>query len=154
LGYTKNSFAVLDRPNSHTHMAPDLLTEVIARLEPPALPFVKLRVDLGRVVGQSICVQTGTQDAIVYARRVNRQGPTRFVCDRRPVDCHSVIVILKATAMPKAFILISAFIGDHAEPEPWDRNATPAAWEFWRHHALIWGAEPVVPGSETSHCPW
>lgn len=27
-------------------------------------------------------------------------------------------------------------------------------FEFWSSHALVWGSEPIVPGTETATCPW
>ena len=63
-----------------------------------------------------------------------------------------VVVILKRTE-EYGYVLLTAFIGKKAEPEPWDRSATEKSVEFWSVRALIWGHEPVVPGTETSECP-
>ncbi|HOZ36467.1 MAG TPA: hypothetical protein PLR18_01395 [bacterium] len=63
-------------------------------------------------------------------------------------------MILKKAEDVGGYILITAFVGGLSEPEPWDRNTTPASADFWANHALIWGCEPIVSGTETTRCPW
>ncbi len=107
------------------------------------------------IVGESVCVTTELRDQIVYAQRPKRFGLTRFVKNRKPEPCKSVVVILKtADGQPGAYVLVTAFIGQKAEPEPWDRNATANSREFWNSHALVWGAEPIIEATETPVCPW
>ena len=77
----------------------------------------------------------------------------REVIHRSPEPTQKVTVILKAGDAGD-YVLITAFIGASAEPEPWDRNATPQSVAFWNSHALVWGSEPVVPGTETDRCSW
>jgi len=154
LGFTANAVPVIDRPNSHRHLARPLLQEALLNLEIQPHDFAKVAIPMGRVVGECTCVETGPGDEIVYARRPNRLGLTRFVKNRMPAPCSSVLVILKPTQEFDAMVLITAFVGTAAEPEPWDRIATEQAWEYWTNHALLWGTEPIVPGTETSVCPW
>ena len=90
---------------------------------------------------------------------------TRFVKSRTPEPCSSVVVILKkADRQPGVYVLITAFIGRKAEPEPWDQRSfsqqsDPAeaerlSREFWAANALVWGSEEVFRGTETNECPW
>lgn len=148
VGITKNGISVIDRANSRSHLDSRLLTEALSRVDMPAIPFAKIIVPMRCVVGESTCVETTSSDTILFARCKDRKGPTRFVKDRTPVPCSNIIVILKATK-PGECILITAFISDHAEPKPWDAKATSQSRVFWQHHAMIWGSEPMVPGTST-----
>lgn len=155
IGFTADGKRVLDRASSHIHSLPHgVLAEAISRVEFGAPRFAKLVVPLGRIIGKSTCVETGPTDEIVFARRKNRYGYTRFVFDRSPIDCDSVVLVLMpACPGTNDLILITAFIGHGAEPEPWDMKATAASVEYWSHHALVWGSEPIESGTETLSCP-
>ena len=72
----------------------------------------------------------------------------------RACQTSRVTCVLKAGDVGDEYVLITAFIGAPAVPEPWDRNATAKSREFWDSHALVWGSEPTIPGTETSVCPW
>jgi len=154
----KSGEEVVDRFRSHLHstVAP-LLPDALARVEGRERQFLVEEVDFGRIVGQSTCVATGPGDEIVFAQRPGRWGLTRFIKNRQPEPTTSVVVILK-TAAGKGhegkYVLVTAFLGRKAEPEPWDPRATAASRDFWGSHALIWGSEPIVPGTETIVCPW
>jgi hypothetical protein len=133
------------------------LPAALARIKSGGRQFLVEEVDFGRPIGETICIATRPGDEIVYAQRPNRQGLTRFVKNRQPEPCNSVVVILKtADTVEDAgkYVLVTAFVGRLAEPEPWDRNATEKSVEFWSSHALIWGYEEVIPGTVTSVCPW
>ncbi len=146
---------IIDRLNSHVHNGVrQLLPEALATIQSEGRQFIVGEVDFGRPVGESACGATGPGDEILYAKRPRRWGLTRFVRNRTPEPCSSVVVILKKAEEDDSYILITAFIGRKAEPEPWDRNATAKSYAFWSSHALVWGSEPVVPGTETTVCPW
>jgi hypothetical protein len=87
-------------------------------------------------------------DEIVFAKRPGRFGLTRFVKNRKPEPCSKVVVILKKGNYDEV-VLVTAFVGHRPEPEPWDRNATAKSQAFWSTRALVWGSEPIVPGTET-----
>jgi hypothetical protein len=150
LGVTKDGITVIDRHNSLCHLARKLLAEALSRIDlSRATEFANISVPMLRVIGNSTCVPTDSNDMVVYAQRVDRAGITRFVIDRAAVPSSKIQVILKATADRSKWVLITAFIGDAAEPEPWDRKATPRSADFWRSHALLWGSQPVVPRTAT-----
>jgi hypothetical protein len=153
---TKDGVRVVDRYNSHLHESVEaILPEALARVEVTGRGFVVQQIDFDRVVGQSVCVETSSSDEVVYAKRPKRFGSSRFVKNRQAEPCSSVVLILKiADGEENAMVLITAFIGQLSEPEPWDRNATAKSLEFWSNHALIWGSEPIITGTETSECPW
>ena len=147
---------VVNRYISHLHESVlAVLPTALAQVESNGRGFFIEEVDFGQPIGETICVTTGPGDEIVYANRPKRRGPSRFVKNRAPEPCSSVVIILKtADDEPEAFVLVTAFIGHKPEPEPWDRNATPQSRAFWATHALVWGSEPVIFGTEVAECPW
>jgi hypothetical protein len=150
----KNGEEVVDRQRSHLHAGVvPLLAEAFAKIESRGRGFLVETVDFGRHVGEATRVETSEDDTIVFAQRLGRQGLSRFVKNRQPVSTQMVTVILKKGDRGD-YVLITAWVGTQAEPEPWDRNATLKSRDFWSHNALLWGSEPVVPGTETTVCPW
>lgn len=156
LGLLMSGEPVVDRYNSHLRESvAALLPVALAQISSQDRSFLIEEVDFGWPIGETTCLPTGPVDKIVYARRPKRSGLTRFVKGRAPEPCSSVVVILKtADDEPEAYVLVTAFIGHKPEPEPWDRNATANSRAFWNTHALVWGSEPVILGTETSECPW
>lgn len=154
LGTLASGQSVFDRHDSHLHgEIVNLLSEAFGKIFLTGEQFSVQEVDLGRIVGETICVSTSVDDEIVFAKRPKRAGLTRFVKNRQPNPTSSVVVILKAMD-EGGYILITTFAGSRSEPEPWDRNATEKSVEFWNTHALLWGKEEIIPGTETSVCPW
>lgn len=152
----KSGETVVDRQPSHLHEdAGRWLPQALARIESKGRDFINEEIGFGRVIGETVCVRTHPADQIIFAQRVNRLGLTRFVKNRQAEPCRSLVVILKRAAEDRSrFILMTAYVGHRAEPEPWDKSATERSVAFWDSHALIWGSEPIVPGTVTAVCPW
>ena len=152
----KSGEAVVNRYRPHSHNGIELLLpEALSRVESLGRDFFVEEVVFDHVIGETTCVTTGADDVVVFAKRPNRFGLTRFVKNRQPEPCSSVVVILKtADNQADAYVLVTAFVGHRPEPEPWDRNATANSRTFWNSHALIWGCEPIISGTETTECPW
>lgn len=152
----KSGERVVDRHHSHLHgdvMA--LLPAILAEIESGGKKFLVASHDFGRVIGETICIATGAGDEIVFAQRPRRQGLSRFVKNRMSEPSSALVAILMmARDEVDTYVLVSAFIGHPAEPEPWDRNATEKSVSFWNSHALVWGTESTIPGTETTVCPW
>ena len=154
LGKTKDDCFVHDRYNSHNHVPIALVKEAISQIEmPKELDYNLFEVDMKRVIGKCTLVATGIDDVIVYAKRPNRKGFTAFVKGREPVDCSTVVVILKRISL-KELVLITSWIGKRSPQEPWDPKATPESLPFWRTHAIVWGTEEVLSETATTMCPW
>lgn len=156
---------VVERYRSHNHVKlARLVVAALVRVRSQGRKYIAEEVDFGQPIGESICVATGPSDEIVYAQRPRRFGLSRFVKNRKPEPCSSVVVILKKAEDGDYYVLIAAFVGRMAEPEPWDfrnfsmqanpQEAERRAREFWSSHALVWGCEEIVPGTETAVCPW
>lgn len=154
LGNLRTGEPVYDRYNSHIHASvKGILPEALAKIA-GGRRFLVQELDFGRVIGESSCVPTGWRDTIVYALRPKRQGMTRFVKNRQPEPCSTAVVILKRDNYESYYVLITAFIGHESGPEPWDPRATKEDRKFWENHALVWGSEEVISGTETAVCPW
>lgn len=149
---------VFDRENSHVATHPTvlpLLDEALSCVLSERRKVIEETLWFNRVVGETICVETSEQDEVLYAQRPNRDGLTRFVKNRQPNSCSCVTVSLFQAAEGDKYILHTAYIGQKAPAEPWDeQRASDEAIAFWRSHALVWGREDVIPGTETSQCPW
>ena len=165
LGFLGSGESVFDRVDSHldghNEVSP-ILPEALLKIRAGG-GFVEAQVDLDRIVGETQCVATGVSDTIIFAQRPRRFGLTRFVNNRQPEPCTTVAVVLKKDVAGH-YVLITAFIGALAPPEPWDRRAfgfkpDPRRAEaesraFWSSHALVWGTQEVVLGTETEKSPW
>lgn len=146
---------VVDRYRPHLHQdAVSVLPEALQKINASGRNFIIEEVKFDRIVGETICVATRPGDQIIYAKRPKRWGHTRFVRNRKPEQSSSVVVILKKAEEDDFYILITAFVGKIADPEPWDRNATSTSRDFWNTHALVWGYEEVLLDTETTECPW
>lgn len=119
-------------------------------------PFVAHAVDLGRIVGETVCVPTAPGDDVFFAQREGRRWPTRFVRGKSPIPVSSIAIAVKRLGDMKHYRLLTAYIGRHAPREVGDlslRRATPeqrAESElFWSNHALI--ADTQILSQEQHH---
>lgn len=131
----------------------EVLCEALSLVHLSTEQFSVQQVDFDQVVGETTCVATSDTDEIVFAQRPCRRGLTRFVLKRQPDPATSVVVILKRIEEGN-YLLITAWIGKKSEPEPWDKNATENSVKFWSSHALVWGSEEIIKGTETTVSPW
>lgn len=117
---------------------------------------VRFQTDMGRVVGVSDLVATDETDHIVFATRKNRDRPIRFTKSRRPQPCSLVTVVLNRLPPEESgdYDLFTAWIGPDMPPFPGNEGERPESQAFWENHALAWGTQEIVSGSETTTPPW
>jgi len=150
---TRDGWEVVDRHRSHLHGGVlDLLPHALSQIDTRGRGFLVETIDFGRVIGGQTSVPTSVGDEVVWAQRPGRVGLTRFVKNRSALPTTNLTVILKRG--DREYVVITVWVGGQSEPEPWDRNATVRSRVFWATHALVWGAEETIPGTETSVCPW
>ena len=143
-----------------------LLPDVLRRVESDGRAVVATEVDLGLEVGMAQCVETRSDDEIVWAPQVLGRPYTRFVRGRaaEPTSKISLVMIRNG----EDFFLQAAYFGLLCPPLPNDPVAHEAAsrnsgwsgpdedqaeWEsrkrsreFWATHALRWEAfEKTLP---------
>lgn len=159
IGTCANGKYVFNRLNSHLHkdVSKEILKNALSQLS-PSTSFHKEIVDMKQIIGKSHCVSVNESDDIVYVIRKGRKGPTPMVKNREAINCSSLTIILKKMK-DENYILISAYIGDESEPEPWnsqfyyqntwekneniDEIAYQKSIDFWNTHALIYDEEDI-----------
>lgn len=151
MGVTKNGVMVYDREVSHFHeeggLTAKLLLEAIFKIR-AKYGVTKATVDMGRIVGKTTCVPVTPDDNIVYVYRKNRKGETPMVIGKEPEDCRKVTAVLLRKRGEKGAKLLTAYIGNGAPREPWDRSIKSEEEQmesdtFWCSHALIFDKELV-----------
>lgn len=154
-----NTLVVYDIESSHAanHFADtpclkELAREIIAQTRTTG-EYMWFETDMGRIVGRTDLVETVETDDIIYAKRPGRGGYTRFVLGCLPRAC-SVVTVAMQPIQDEQYELVSAWIGPIGVPFPDDPAATAGSQEYWARHALVWGTQEVVPGTERSDNPW
>jgi hypothetical protein len=166
IGTLASGESVFDRHHSHAEshgVSRELLAEALSRITGGGQGFFVQQVDFDRVIGMCQCVRTTRDDDVIYAARSNRGGLSRFVKLRQPNPSRSLIVVLKRSQPQDGdyYVIISAYIGERAPPEPWDEVALDSSGvtlqqslHFWDRHALIWRSERFKPDTITLKYPW
>lgn len=130
--------------------------EQVTRMTKPAGQATILTLNFGRIIGKCECVETTAEDEIVYAIRRERDRHMRFVKNREMSETRELTLILFRHA--DHWKLVSGWFGGQAAREPQDPNSSPEerieAYEFWTHHALVWGCQRVREETITETCPW
>jgi hypothetical protein len=110
--------------------------------------------NMGRIVGNTDLVENSKGDLIVYAKRKNRDVYTAFNKSRLTQPCSTVSIALEKKD-DATYELVSAWIGPiDSPPFPGDPHETPESKNYWLKHSLVWGAQQVQEGTETTICPW
>jgi len=73
----------------------DLVREVLSTIQLLDKDQVVAERDLGRIVGTTNLVETTEKDEIVYAKRIGRDSYSRFVKNRQPTPCSSIVVVFR-----------------------------------------------------------
>jgi hypothetical protein len=157
VGLLKDGVHVFERYKSHVHTEYEKIYALIRQMCTHVVSgerFIVYTHDFGFVVGRTICVSTNEHDDVVYAIREKRKGATRFVKKRELQESTQATIVLMQDKVESRYILITAYIGSAAPPEPWDPHAPAYARSFWDTHALVYGSVPIVKDTETSQCPW
>ena len=159
---TKNGIEVYYDP-LHSHVAthfkdtPKLKTLVKKLISTHSFKekeiYAEFKID--KVVVLSDLVETNDNDEIIYAKRLNRKGYTRFVKNRKPEKTSSsYLTIWLKQDEERKYDLASAWIGRTCPAFPDDEYAIPESKPFWEKHALVWGNQEIQSGTETTKSPW
>jgi hypothetical protein len=132
LGITSDGAKVFERHWPYHDVNPLFLVQAITRARVDGSPFAVLVVELDEPVGMTECVETAPNDFIAYAVRLNRrEGHTRFVLNRFPEPSSKMTLILKRLGPAKNdYVLVTAYVGERHQPEPFDPAATERSWDF------------------------
>ncbi len=134
-----------------------LVAEVVGNMDLVGQKIAQ-HYDMGRIVGTSDIVDVDETDKIIYAVRKNRDddGLVPFTKTREGKPCPYVTLQLAPQA-DGSYELLSAWIGtfdDDDQPFPQSPRATDKSVDYWNRLAFVWGSQEIVPGTETTVCPW
>lgn len=146
---------VIDRERSHIHRdVKRYLKDALGKVDAKGREYIEETVNFENVSGEAYCVETDGNDEIVYAKRPNRDGYSRFVLNKNGQITNRLTIVLKKAVEKNSYVLITAYWGEVAEPEPWDKRATPKSRKFWEKHALVWGSVEAIKKTRRKSCPW
>jgi len=159
LAKTKNGFEVyVDMESSHasTHFAhhPKLFEAVkkaVSSIEANE-EIIRAEMDMGEEIGTTDLIQTSDQDEIVYAKRPLREQYSRFVKNKSSRPTSWITIDLRKDG--NIYNLYTSFVGRLTPSFPGGNFLSEQSREFWSNHALVWGSQEIVPGTETTECPW
>ena len=157
---TKNGQAVwLDSDSTHaiTHFTADpLLSQhiktALGKLE-AIESSIYTTIDFDAPIGYSDLVETNNMDEIVYAKRIGRDIFTRFTKSRQPIETNMLTIWIQQNP-DTSYKLKSAWFGPKVPAFPGNEWEVPESKEFWKTHALAWGKQAIIEGTETTVCPW
>lgn len=148
---------VIVRSSSHIHDNQELekyLVSALGKIDSNNQNLIEGEVTFDETIGVTRCVSTSENDEIIFAMRPKRKGYTRFVKNRQPESTNKLTIILTKDRQTNDYLVLTTYIGAKAEPEPWDYRATEKALDFWKSHALVYGTEPIIEGTETVVPKW
>lgn len=136
---------VIVTKKSHIHQGiQPVLQAALSQIHANA-DFIKQTIEFPNTIGNTHCVKTTKDDVVYLKRRQGRKGLSRMVAKRQPEPSNKLTICLAKNL--NGYYLITAFIGDSPEPEPWDENAftryndynqaKATSIAFWLTHALI-----------------
>lgn len=144
--------AVINRSTSHIHdgISFDIIQEALWKIQSEDERYIDQTIYFDRSIGQSLRIATTDEDEIVFAKRKNRRWLSRFVKNKAPLDYNGLtLVLLKDKYHSNQYVLMTAYIGDKAPPEPRDNDVfdriengdllKEQALEFWSKQALLRG---------------
>ncbi|HCI74468.1 MAG TPA: hypothetical protein DHV42_08045 [Lachnospiraceae bacterium] len=147
MGITANGIAVKDRLHSHVHYEDGLtdakIREAISRIS-VTCPCGKIQHDTVRfdeIVGNSSCISLTDElrKRVQWMQRPGRDGLTPMISGVPSVPVNTLFLALRRTDENEA-ILLTAYAGEEAFPEPWTPWLSDAEREiseaFWSTHAL------------------
>jgi hypothetical protein len=160
IGKSKNGcevFVDLETSHAATHFQDSPLLFDAVKKTLPLIELdgekIRIEIDTGEVVGVSDLVETHPGDEIVYAMRPHRDRYSRFVKNRLAEETSWIVLSLERLNQEQ-FKLYTAFAGRLTPSFPGGDFMPEHSNEFWSKHALVWGNQDVIPGSETNSCPW
>jgi hypothetical protein len=104
-------------------------------------------------LGSQMWVETNSHDEIVYALRPHRDRYSRFVKNKTTLATHYITLSFKQI-QDTQYELYTAYVGKITPSFPGGDYLPEQSKDFWSKHALVWGNQAIVPGTETTECPW
>lgn len=122
--------------------------------------FMEIIVEFPFDIGYSLLCETRPDDAIVYAKRKNRDIYSRFTLDGKKKLINKCVFILnRSYQKDNEYYLVTMFPGEYLIKEPEDRNIKDELerqkmLEFWRKHALVFNPKDIDLETAVYSCPY
>jgi len=137
---------VYERLDSHLNIDVQTIVRDVLKTKGLYESFVKIHRTYNEVIGNTYCVRITKKDRLSFQARPGRKGFSHIVDNREPEPCKSVVITLKQ--IQYGYIILTAYIGEPAPPEPWDRDelekdergyreALNESLDFWSFHAFV-----------------
>lgn len=146
LGATMNNIkifvdeATLLHMKAHSYAKLVHIKEALKRIH-YSPPFFIGSIDLGHIIGKSICVERCSEDDVEMVFRKGKEGRTPIFITAKTPEETTKIVIWLCTDEENKTRLVKAYYGELAPREPWDPCLTDDEREesekFWSTHAII-----------------
>lgn len=151
---TKNGWSVIIPKSTMDHMEAHsvdwgIVKEAIRQISYDG-GFMKIAVDMGRVIGNTTCVPVTDDDEVMMLFRKNRKGMTPYVLNRQSIPTTKVVIILREASCDGSPVLVTSWYGELAPMEPWDairkkvtQKEIDESEKFWKTHALIYNENEI-----------
>ena len=151
LGITRDGYKVYDRADSHIHdgITKALIKKALSKIYANGVPFKKKELNFYAPIGFNTCVEINSGDEVIMVYRKGRKGKTPMVKGREPEPCNTLTVVIRRDKnYENHYTLITSFIGEGTEREPWDKYIrTPQEQkrceEYWATHALLYDPDQI-----------
>lgn len=146
---------VFDRKKSHIHKDTiPYLNIALKKISSFNRKYITEVIDLKKDIGFNECVETSYDDEIFYARRKGRKTYTRYVKNREPIACQTIVIsLIKNSSNKEKYHIITAYIGQQNISGNWLKHEDllqkytllhkQAMYTFWRNHALVYKEEDI-----------
>lgn len=138
---TNIDYHLLETPNLI-----DLVVEALPTISVRDEQQVVIERHLGRIVGTTNLIETNDDDEIVYAKRIGRDAYSRFAKNRKPIPCHSIVVVLRKG--DSGYYLWTAMCAKLLPKEAWNEDST-----FNKTHAMAFDENLVQLDTVTESRP-
>jgi len=118
-----------------------------------AEPTVSVALNMGRAIGNTHIVSTGTKDSIYYAHPPKKANSLRFVKNRSLESSPELSLILERDD-DGDYEIVNAWIGPLYPPLPDADDATSESKIYWQTHAFTAGSEPIDLQTITTKQPY
>ncbi|MGL4731546.1 MAG: hypothetical protein ACRCW0_08175 [Clostridium sp.] len=115
--------------------------------------FIEKVIELPFEVGYTHLSETGEEDFIIYAKRLNRDIYSKFTLNRsKRVTNKCVVVLRKNKNADNEYFIVTMFPGEYAVKELEDRNIKTEdererVVKFWDKHAFAYDVNIINPAT-------
>ncbi len=109
--------------------------------------------DMGRNIGTTDIVSTGSNDNIYYAQPVKTEAFSRFAKNRYPQPSNTLTVIVEQDEEGN-YEVSDTWIGPYCPAFPGAKDETADSKTYWKTHALVHDARTIQSKSVTKNCPY